>query len=252
MRFFKNGLEALKEIERDLVEMGIDNHTTSMQNKDVAADDDYSTKELVGYSMRITDARPSNLMESTAEFYGEDYKKVRDYCIQETNDRFTTMRDEDGIRGINPGRAFLERAEVWKPFLNEDGRFDYTYSERITPCIELLQRTIQNDPRTRQAILPIFWPPDLASTGGRRRVPCSMYYQFMYRAPVLHVLYTMRSADLYTHFGYDLTLATMIADRLARTLLQNDEGDPGIRIDLTVFVGSLHAYKKDYKTRGVF
>ena len=54
MRIFSNATEAMIEIERELFEMGINNHPSTMQDKVVADNDDFNTKELIGYSFCLT------------------------------------------------------------------------------------------------------------------------------------------------------------------------------------------------------
>ncbi len=249
MRYFKNVTEALFEVERDLVEMGINVWPKSMQNKEIVNDENYQTKELVGYSFRVHDAKVGEAMEATSKFHKVPLEVVRKYCNLEINDRVT-------LPAPNPGNSYCLRPEVWEPFLirktpTSGGRFDYTYAERIASNLGFLFQTLTNDPASRQAVLSIWQPLDIADTGGRRRIPCSLNYQFMVRLEggrlVLHILYTMRSCDIYTHFGFDVTLAIMLAQMLKQVL-----PFPITFIHFTMFIGSLHAYRKDYEPRGVF
>lgn len=71
-----------------------------------------------------------------------------------------------------------------------NGKFDYTYPERIwNPlynqgstsfnCDSAMQSVIEllkRDNDTRKAVLPIFHGTDLRFLDGSRRIPCSMYY----------------------------------------------------------------------------
>ena len=52
-RIFSNCVEAQKEIERTLYEMGVEVQSFSMQDKVVSDNPDYLTKELQGYSYSI-------------------------------------------------------------------------------------------------------------------------------------------------------------------------------------------------------
>ena len=52
-RIFENMTEALNEIERDIMEMGIQVWPRSMQNKDVRNDENFSTLEVQNYSFSI-------------------------------------------------------------------------------------------------------------------------------------------------------------------------------------------------------
>jgi thymidylate synthase len=241
MRYFQTVLEALKEVERDLIEMGIDNWPKSMQNVRTEDDPLFQTKELVGYSFRVHNPSERESLRAVAEFHNIPESVVESYCQDEITDRL-------GFKATNPGHSWVHRAEVWKPFINAEGKFDYTYSERLVNTVRFARELLQNDPGTRQAILQVFEPTDVIFGGGKRRIPCSMYYQFLNRPRDFHVLYTMRSCDIYTHFGFDVTLAIMLAKRMKDSL----EGAEKKPIVFTMFIGSLHAYRKDYEPRGVF
>jgi thymidylate synthase len=90
---------------------------------------------------------------------------------------------------------------------------------------------------------------DIKNMGGIARIPCSMYYQFLRRnrnnQEVLDCIYTMRSCDIYTHFLYDIWLTMRLQEYVANSL----GIEPG---NFTHFIGSLHAYKRDYEKKGVF
>lgn len=241
MRYFGSVKDALFEVERDLIEMGIDNHPKSMQNKVVKDDDDYHTKELVGYSFRIHRPEVMEAKLATAEFHKVKLGVVENYCE-------TEVRERCDFKATNPGKSYLYRPEVWNQFL-VNGKFDYTYSERLTYLIRSVRDVLIGDLGSRQAILQVFHPTDILSAGGKKRIPCSMYYQYIVRPQAFHVIYTMRSCDIYTHFGFDITMAIMLGYRLKESLpyVKNDQP-----LTFTMFIGSLHAYKKDYGPRGVF
>jgi thymidylate synthase len=244
MRYFKNVKEALFEVERDLVEMGIDVWPKSMQNKNVEKDIAYQTKELVGYGFRVNNAIGSEAISSVAEFYKTDILQVQEYCFAEIRDRLSDIP-------LNPGTSYRHRLDMWEPFLNKNGKFDYTYSERLHGLLDFLRDTLTSDPASRQAVLSIWRPLDLTSSGGKARIPCSLHYQFLIRPEgdrlVLHILYAMRSCDLYNHFGYDVALAILLAGALGRSLPY-----PIKAVHLTMNMGSLHAYRQDYEPRNVF
>jgi thymidylate synthase len=72
-----------------------------------------------------------------------------------------------------------------------------------------------------------------------------MYYQILVRVSKVDLVYTMRSCDFLTHFPVDIFLALLLQDWFANKL----NLATGI---FTYFVGSLHAYQKDMKLRGIF
>jgi len=235
MRIFSNLIEAIKEIERDLNEMGTLIHPESYQDQDIKNNDDFLTRELQGYCYKITNH--VGLLQDFKSLGGNT-----DYVIQEFEDRVSSDL-------LNPGKSYLHRLEVWEPFLHK-GKFSYTYNERIRTQLPKIMKELEERPNTRQAVISIFdWFMDLERLGGKARIPCSMYYQFLRRerngVPALDCIYTMRSCDIYTHLIYDITLTMYIQQYIAHTLGIN----PG---HFTHFVGSLHAYKKDYSIKGVF
>jgi thymidylate synthase len=68
---------------------------------------------------------------------------------------------------------------------------------------------LANEPYTRQAYLPIFFPEDTGAVHGGR-IPCTLGYHFMMRGDQLHMWYHIRSCDLHRHFRDDLYLAVRL------------------------------------------
>ena len=127
-----------------------------------------------------------------------------------------------------------------------DGKFDYTYNERMV----ILPYTIQllrSDSDTRKAVLPIFngnGEDDTLYYHGNKRIPCSMYYDFLIREnskreKVLHICYHQRSSDFVTHFGNDVYLAWRLMEYVAKEVGVK----PGY---LYHTIDSLHTYQKDW------
>jgi thymidylate synthase len=108
--------------------------------------------------------------------------------------------------------------------------------------IRYLIEELREHPNSRQLYLPVWWPND-ETRRGKRRVPCSLGYQFMNRQGVLHITYMMRSCDFVTHYANDVALAVMLQAYVAK-MSKNKVGT------FNHFVGSLHAYRKDLD--GVF
>ena len=282
MRIYSNPLEAVREVERDLWEMGINVHPQTMQDKAIADDPDYKTKELQAYGFQISqwswkrdiEAAMVNyvLTGKLGEGVHESLYNLLGYIEQEIMDRV-------GGEPMNPGRSYLKRPEVWEQFLH-DGKFAYTYSERITPQLSRLLDELKVRPDTRQGIInfhsnicpvmtssefesaqltkfqdgkslrdyannPVQESVDLRNMGGSGRIPCSMYYQAMNRNGKLDLIYTMRSCDFLVHFPVDIALALRFQAFLASQL--------GLPVGMfTYFTGSLHAYQKDMVARGIF
>lgn len=232
MRIFNNFIEAFSEIKRDLAEMGIDVHTKTMQNKNIEKDDNYSTKELQFYSYRII--QPHKDMDTLFS-----QLPAQDWAIGEWNERLA------GIKGnpVNPGEAYKLRDGIWNEFLNEEGKFDYSYSERfamndqVNKVIEALKR----DNLSRQAYITVWEPNDSSYLGTAiSRVPCSLSYLFQYRQGRLNMEYSMRSCDFGTHFKNDIFEALLL-----QAYVSDKTGLP--LGDFIHHIASFHVYKKDIK-----
>lgn len=95
---------------------------------------------------------------------------------------------------------------------------------------------LQQEPETRQAVIPLFRPDDATKT--TKDCPCTLSLQFMLRGRILHLVVTMRSNDLWLGTPYDIFCFTAIQRYVADSL--------GVMTGTyTHNVGSLHIYHKD-------
>ena len=236
MRIFANCSEAIAEIERDIYVRGRLVHPERMQDKDVKHDDSFITKELTCYTFTILDGRDRDAMLKKFDI-------PKEYVQREWNDRLSGIMSELA----NPGIAWKITPKLWKQYLDREGKFDYTYSERFYEYKqpEFVREELRKHPNSRQGIVSIYNPNHDARNIGQKRIPCSMYYQFMIREDKLNLIYTMRSCDFLNHFGADVWLAFEFQRWMAGQLLRK----PG---NLTMFIGSLHVYKKYMRKMGVF
>jgi thymidylate synthase len=227
MRAFNNCREAYNEIKRDLKEMGIRYTSASVQDKV----GEFETVELYGYAFKILE--PEDAYELIQEL---DLNTI--WAQEEWANRIHGRLHE-----WNPGWAYRYNEDFWEQFLR-DGRFSYTYAERIQPQLQDIIHELTERPNTRQAVITVYdWHQDIRNFGGRDRIPCSMHYQFLRREDKLHCIYAMRSCDFVKFLPYDLFFTTELVDHIA--------GELGIdRGYLTYLSGSLHAFEKDLK--GVF
>ncbi len=240
MRIYPNCKEAVGETERQLWEMGIEVRGYSMQDKKVVDEEAFFTKELSPAMFQITNPCP-DMDVFLQYFWGEDESRL------EAATRWAHGEFEERIAGeyINPGQAWTHRGEVWTEFLH-NGRFAYTYNERFRSQLSRIIRELKNHPSSRQAILEVHNNLlDISSMGGVSRIPCSMHYQILVRDEKVDLIYIMRSTDFLTHFGFDNWLAIRMQKHMAYRL-HREVGR------YTFFTGSLHAYFKDMKKRGVF
>lgn len=233
-------MEAIKEIERDLFEMGLEVHPESMQDINTKGNEDFKTKEIMGYNYCITNGSDKDRMLVYMNL-PLDYAKV------EFSERVSQKDVFRNAQPLNPGTAYMLRPEIWNKFLH-DGKFSYTYNERLHAYNQLnsVIEELRKHPNSRQAVVQIFdFHCDLYKMGGKERIPCSLMYQFMIRNGKVHMHYFQRSCDLLTHAAYDIWFAIAMIEYVADTL-----GRPTGY--LYHYISSLHAYYKDLKAKGIF
>lgn len=231
MRIYSNSFELMSEMGRELNSYGQIVKPKTYQNKVIEGNEDFITKELICQQYCLT-----SLGDSVWLFVFSHSKEWADAEFQERID----------ISDItNPGKAWELRKDLWEQFL-VNGKFDYTYNERMV----ILPYTIQllkSDSDTRKAVLPIFngnGEDDTLYYHGNKRIPCSMYYDFLIRQngkgeKVLHICYHQRSSDFAQHFGNDIYLAWRLMEYVAKEVGVK----PGY---LYHTIDSLHIYKKDW------
>ena len=124
---------------------------------------------------------------------------------------------------------------------SESGTF-YGYRFPVGDMSDVVTMLV-NDPTTRQAYLPIWFPEDTGATAGQR-VPCTLGYHFMIRDGRLHMSYFMRSLEIYRHFTNDVYMAVRLAQEVARTV--GEELDQAIDVgQLFMNATSLHGFVGD-------
>jgi thymidylate synthase len=226
MRIFQNFQEAYPEILRDIVKFGVLVKSKTQQDKDVSHTDKWHSKELQCYSFGVIDTSDS-LAQS----------KDPEWCQLEIKERLNMEAPF-----VNPGTAYKKR-EYWDSYLyhnnHGDSRFPYTYNERIGPYLMDVINLLKSNPDTRQAIINLFIQShDIKGVNGKFRIPCSIFYHFMYRQEKLDIIYTMRSCDYYEHFRNDCHLACELRNFIAEQCGM----EPG---KFFMNINSLHVYKKD-------
>lgn len=230
MRIYSSSYELMSEMGRELNSYGQTVKPKTYQNKNIEGNEDFVTKEIICQQYCLT-----SLQDPTWLFF---YSRSREWADAEFQERISP-------NDINPGEAWKLRKDLWEQFLDDKGRFDYTYNERMGEVlIKDLVRLLKRDPDTRKAIIPIFEHADTLYYDGRQRIPCSMYYDFLIRQnskweKILHICYHQRSSDFVTHFGNDVYLAWRLMEYIAKEVGVK----PGY---LYHTIDSLHAYQKDW------
>ena len=238
-RIFKDCLEMVQEMDRELKVSGITVPVKHYQNKELTGENQ-NTKELIGVNFVIS--KPSLGKKDMLKFlFKDEADNIEKYCEQEFLDRINR-------EGLNPGNSYKIRLDLWQALMSKkDGdKFDYTYSERINYCHQLDNAiaALKDDIHSRRAMIMIFRPEDtLDSSGFSTRIPCSIDYQFLIRNNKLMVLYHIRSNDYFKHFAIDIWLANALQEYIVEQL---KDIYPNLKVgSLNYYCGSFHAYNED-------
>lgn len=115
-----------------------------------------------------------------------------------------------------------------------------------------LVQVLVDDPLTRQAYLPIFFPEDTAAAHMGKRVPCTLGYHFIRRpmgnfGDFLHIVYPMRSCDYVRHFRDDVYLTIrLLLWVLERCQARDPEKWEGVLPGtFRMHITSLHMFRQD-------
>lgn len=239
MRIYQNLYECSKETQRNLWEMGHIITLNSMQN----LKGNFETREILGETFRILDPT-EKLKEAYKLIYLEDEEVIKQFAWvhEEFNERINP-------HFVNPGNAWNLRYNTWKKFM-KDGKFEYTYNERLNlkENLNKIVKHFRNDLNSRRVAINIYdASKDLDKLATVERVPCSLGYSFIIRNSELHMFYSMRSSDLYSHFLNDVSLARMFQNFLAQKIGSD------IKVGwLQMNINSLHAYREDLIKRNIF
>lgn len=244
-------------------------HTERWQGVDISAKPDMATWELLDYSVRAQ-------LEGQEDL--EHYRSVIRPSIPWADDHF-----DERVSGkpLNPGEQWKKWpwAQSAKNFL-DDSIFSHTYMERYWPryankpliapipeqeehqgirhrygdLLDLVQ-LLYNEPYTRQAYFPVWFPEDTGAHNATRK-PCTLGYWFVIRDGKLNVTYYIRSCDLMRHFRDDiyLTIRLMLwlldQCRLKAlvngSLVVNEFWQPLKPGAFTMHIGSLHCFRNDW------
>lgn len=97
---------------------------------------------------------------------------------------------------------------------------------------------LKENPLTRQAYLPIWFPEDTWAADNGERVPCTLGYYFWIENGRLYMNYTIRSCDAFRHFRNDVYLTGRLLIYVAKQL-KLELGE------LTIIIYNLHLFKND-------
>ena len=110
-----------------------------------------------------------------------------------------------------------------------------------------LVNLLVDEPNTRQAWIPLFFPEDTGVGDGGRK-PCTLGYQFLLRGGRLHMYYPLRSCDLVRHLRDDWYLAVRLliwVVEQCRARSTNGHWDTVVPGEFHFHATSLHVFETD-------
>lgn len=226
------------------------------QGIDASKRPDMATYELLNYSFQIKSCNYQ--IEDLVHNISPDLPWADDHFCERVS-----------RQPLNPPPS-----EAWWPhapkgnsqFKISGGIFSHTYPERYWPKtagghdgivpmegirfpygdLDDLVSMLQQDPHTRQAYLPVWFPEDLGAPMNQRK-PCTLGYHFIMRDDQLHIVYYIRSCDFYRHFKNDIYLTVRLQHWVLDQLRERDmlwhNVHPG---SFTMHITSLHLFVNDY------
>jgi hypothetical protein len=266
MTIYPNFNVAAGEIRGDFPILGRKVQGNRWQGISIEGKPDMQTVEMFNTSLTVP-MRHSNILELQ-----EDTACNMPWAEQHFQER---------VAGIpfNPGETW--RTWPWgnsaDKFRDAHGRFNHNYMERYWPRyagfgerttaehaaddtpmntgirgvygdLDDVVTLLAEDPYTRQAYLPVWFPED-TGIGDNGRKPCTLGYHFLVRNDRMHITYYIRSCDFVRHFRDDIYLTA----RLVWWVLQrlNEDHDhhfwSGVKPGMFVMhIASLHMFVNDY------
>lgn len=209
----------------------------------------------------------------------DDINDLVDMCRPDVVWAEAHFQERIGGKPLNPGESY----KVWpyanfdkNTEFQKDEKFDHSYMERFWPKFSnnchLNPLTLTEDPNypgykprrgirfhlgdysdvvnqlkenplTRQAYLPIFFPEDTGAKDNMR-VPCTLGYLFEIFDNKLDITYYIRSCDAYRHLRNDIYMACRLVQHTKGLLFL--EGMKDIRVgSLYMKIANLHIFEND-------
>lgn len=266
-----NWAAACREIQNDFKDANLV-HTEKWQGVDISSKPEMATYELLNYSVA---APVSHDLKAFAGYVKPNLPWADDHF----EERVCGQPINPGIEWAN--WPFNKSADTFR----QGGKFNHNYMERYWPRVagwvrEPTEKPIEyadamarqdekgtadhrgiyhrygdlddvinllaDQPLTRQAYIPIFFPEDTGVHHGGR-VPCTLGYHLIVRNDQLHIVYFLRSCDFTRHFRDDVYLTGRLVHWALARLRQRDKRwdqvKPGL---LTMHITSFHIFRNDY------
>lgn len=242
---------AIVDCEEGVKRFGEWVHTETWQGADISKRPEARMKE----SLHINIEAP--MPTEDLDYYRDQIKPNLPFADKAFDERVSGFP-------MNPGEAW--KSWPWAHSADKhriEDKFEHTYQERYWPKtagafvdetnvgirfpygdLKDMLRQLAEEPLTRQAYLPVFFPED---TGYRGRKPCTLGYFFIMRNNRLDITYYIRSCDLYRHFRDDIYLTVrLLLWVLGECRTINYDVWPYVTPGLfRMDIGSLHCFVND-------
>lgn len=139
-------------------------------------------------------------------------------------------------------KQFTDAIEPFDPDL-----LDHNYGIRwVYGDLRDLVDLLAQQPLTRQAWLPIFFPEDTGLGDGGRK-PCTLGYQFMVRDNQMHIYYPLRSCDFYRHWADDVYMTVRLGLWVIEEAAKKNSFFRNVRLgSFSMHCTSLHMFRNDF------
>lgn len=287
MNYFGDFSHAIDHARATLKNFGQEVDPGRWQGVSTEGHPDLVTREVMNYFLSVPVARGCHLTKrelDTDEMLDALAREIQPnlpWADDHFAERVSRNPSNPGEQYLNwpwwRGQTHVTAASHMDPehdeFAPANFRFDHTYQERFWPKhagdidrrnpgfhmgiryrlgdLDDVVTMLYNDPQTRQAYLPIFFPEDTGAVHGGR-IPCTLGYQLLLRNNQLHMWYFIRSCDFVRHFRDDIYLACRLQLWVLEQLVEKElHGDlPQLWVDvdpgyLHMLICSLHYHKGD-------
>lgn len=212
-------------------------------------------------SMRVI--RDMEFMLNVPAFHDLPYRLYSWQQLCDPNLPWAEDHFQERVSGkpLNPAPSyewwpFYKQGESWE--ITKQHQFSHTYPERMNVPhlrgvrydygnLEDVLELLYNNPLTRQAYLPIWFPEDTGAVHGER-VPCSIGYLFTCQEDPdnvgkywMDIHYQLRSCDFRRHFHNDMYMAGRLLQWVCEEL--SKERYNMVPRHLNVSIANLHIFK---------
>jgi hypothetical protein len=245
------------------------------QGVDISKKPEMVTSEVCHYTMQVP------LILNDLNFYRREIRPNLPWADNHFYERVSRDPLNPGTEWANwPWGKNADKFRIQPVTVGDPGTepiFDHTYSQRYWPrwagkfiggilpdnfdfrdiavhrgiyfdygSLDDVVEELKQEPTTRQAILPVFFPEDTGYRPGRRK-PCSLFYHFMLRNNALDISYQLRSCDLIRHFRDDIYLTVRLLLWVIEELRNEDAifWDNILPGQFVMQIANLHCFKND-------